>query len=97
MKARVIRTQNYDFPVQALIAIVLIVNGVFLSFSVSPFLLQRESEGLASELLPPEWQNKVSIAFILAFAGWVVGCIATHSLSGAVQEVIPGADTGSGS
>jgi len=70
MKARVIRTQNYDFPVQALIAIVLIVNGVFLSFSVSPFLLQREREGRASELLPPEWQKKISIAFILSFAGW---------------------------
>jgi len=56
--------------VQALIAIVLIVNGVFLSFSVSSFLLRRKREGLASELLPPEWQKKIPIAFILSFAGW---------------------------
>jgi hypothetical protein len=52
------------------IALVLIVNGVFLSFSVSPFLLKREREGRAAELLPPEWQTKISISFILSFAGW---------------------------
>jgi len=61
---------TFSVAVQAVIAIVLIANGFFLSFSVSPFLLQREREGRASELLPPEWQKKISIAFILSFAGW---------------------------
>jgi hypothetical protein len=61
---------TFSVAVQAAIALVLIVNGLFLSFRVSPFLLQREREGRASELLPPEWQKKISIAFILSFAGW---------------------------
>ena len=61
---------TFSVVLQALIALVLILNGVFLSFSVSPFLLQREREGRASELLPPEWHKKISIAFILSFAGW---------------------------
>lgn len=33
----------------SIIAVVLIINGIFLSFSVSPFLLQREKEGRSSE------------------------------------------------
>lgn len=61
---------TFSVALQALIALILILNGVFLSFSVSPFLLQREREGRASELLPLEWQKKISIAFILSFAGW---------------------------
>ena len=61
---------TFSLAVQAVIAIVLIANGIFMSFSVSPFLLQRERQGRASELLPPEWQKKISIAFILSFAGW---------------------------
>jgi hypothetical protein len=56
--------------VQAVIAIVLVMNGFFLSFKVSPFLLQREREGHSAEPLPLEWQKKISIAFILSFAGW---------------------------
>ncbi len=35
-----------------LIAIVLIINGYFLSFKVSPFLLEREKEGRQRDLLP---------------------------------------------
>jgi len=55
---------------QTLITVVLILNGVFLTFSVSPFLLQREKEGRAGELLPPSWQNKITISFIISFLGW---------------------------
>lgn len=33
-------------------AVVMILNGIFLSFSVSPFLLKKEAEGRARELLP---------------------------------------------
>ena len=49
---------------------VLIVNGLFLSFAVSPFLLQREREGLASEPLPASWQQKIAVSFVVSFLGW---------------------------
>jgi hypothetical protein len=61
---------TFCLALQAVIAIVLIMNGLFLSFKVSPFLLRREREGQASELLPPEMQKKIAIAFVLSFAGW---------------------------
>lgn len=54
----------------ALIAIVLILNGLFLSFSVSPYLLQRERDGKAGELLPEFWQRKVIVGLILSDLGW---------------------------
>jgi hypothetical protein len=55
---------------QAIIAGALIINGIFLSFKVSPFLIQREKEGRATELLPTAWQKKITIAFIVSFVGW---------------------------
>jgi hypothetical protein len=56
--------------IQAAIALILIVNGMFLSFQVSPFLLQREREGKAGEMLPVSWQQKITVAFIISFLGW---------------------------
>lgn len=53
-----------------LIAIVLIINGYFLSFKVSPFLLQREKEGKSGELLPLSWQNKIMVSLIVSDVGW---------------------------
>jgi hypothetical protein len=64
------RGWSWSLALQAAIALGLIVNGVFLSFRVSPFLLQQEREGRASELLPPELQKKIFIAFLFSFAGW---------------------------
>jgi hypothetical protein len=58
---------------QALIAVFLVLNGIFLSFRVSPFLLNREKEGRAAELLPASWQIKITIGFILSFIGWWSG------------------------
>jgi hypothetical protein len=55
---------------QAIIAGALIINGIFLSVKVSPFLIQREKEGRATELLPTAWQKKITIAFIVSFVGW---------------------------
>jgi hypothetical protein len=55
---------------QAIIVCALIINGIFLSFKVSPFLIQREKEGRATELLPTAWQKKITIAFLVSFAGW---------------------------
>lgn len=54
----------------ALIAVVLILNGLFLSFRVSPYLLQKEKEGRASELLPKSWQRKIIAGLILSDLGW---------------------------
>lgn len=53
-----------------LIALALIMNGFFLSFRVSPYLLHREREGKQAELLPPEWQRWIAISFVVSFVGW---------------------------
>jgi hypothetical protein len=55
---------------QAIIGCALIINGIFLSFKVSPFLIQREKEARAAELLPIAWQKKITIAFLVSFVGW---------------------------
>lgn len=57
----------------SIIAGVLILNGLFLSFRVSPYLLQKEKEGRASELLPQSWQNKIMVSLIFSDLGWWAG------------------------
>lgn len=57
----------------ALIACVLILNGLFLSFYVSPFLLSRESEGRQTELLPASLQNKIIVSLVVSDVGWWTG------------------------
>lgn len=54
----------------SIIAITMIINGLFLSFYVSPYLLERESEGRQSELLPTSLQKKIVISFIMSLLGW---------------------------
>ncbi|MFZ2205405.1 MAG: hypothetical protein WAV23_02350 [Minisyncoccia bacterium] len=54
----------------ALIAVILILNGLFLSFYVSPFLLKREQEGRQAELLPQSLQKKIIVSLILSDVGW---------------------------
>lgn len=49
---------------------ILIVNGLFLSFYVSPFLLKQEKEGKASQLLPTRLQYAITGSFIISFVGW---------------------------
>lgn len=56
--------------VHAIASLCLVFNGLFLSFSVSPFLLAREKEGRASELLPKSWQNKIAISLVLSDILW---------------------------
>lgn len=53
-----------------IITLVLIANGYFLSFKVSPFLLQREKEGQSGELLPASWQKKIIVSLIISDIGW---------------------------
>lgn len=57
----------------AIIAGLLILNGLFLSFYVSPFLLKRESEGRQQELLPSSLQNKIVVSLIISDVGWWLG------------------------
>ncbi len=58
-----------------IIATVLIINGYFLSFRVSPFLIQREGEGKSGEILPKSWQNKIMVSLIISDIGWWGGLI----------------------
>lgn len=70
----------------AAIAFVLILNGLFLSFRVSPYLLSREREGRAGELLPASWQRKIAAGLIISDLGWwgglalLVYYLLTHTL-----------------
>lgn len=54
----------------SLIAFGLIINGLFLSLGVSPYLLQKEKEGRADELLPDYWQRRVVVSLIFSDLGW---------------------------
>jgi hypothetical protein len=56
--------------IHAIMALALIVNGYFLSFKVSPFLLQREKEGQSAELLPKYWQKKIMASLIVSGICW---------------------------
>jgi len=51
-------------------AIVLILNGLFLTLKVSPYLLKREKQGKSTEILPKSWQNQVLFSFLLSDFGW---------------------------
>ncbi len=50
--------------------IIMILNGIFLSFKVSPYLLKREKNGESSRILPASWQTKIQISFIFSFLCW---------------------------
>lgn len=71
------RTQGFSgIPlVHTVIALVLMVNGYFLSFSVSPFLLKREKEGRSGELLPLALQKKIVVSLIVSDIGWWGGLL----------------------
>lgn len=56
--------------VELLLYILLIVNGCFLSFWVSPRLLEREAVGKAQELLPAVWQRLITVSFLFSVIGW---------------------------
>lgn len=49
---------------------IMILNGCFLSFVVSPELLRRERENRATELLPQNLQTKIVFSFITSFLSW---------------------------
>lgn len=51
-------------------AVIMILNGIFLSFWVSPYLLKKEKEGKDGELMSNSWQTKITLAFIVSFVCW---------------------------
>lgn len=55
---------------QLICIIVLIFNGLFLTFYVSPKLLQREKNGEIAEILPVLLRNKITVSFAISFIGW---------------------------
>ena len=61
--------------IHAIITGTLILNGLFLSFKVSPFLIKREQEGKVKELLPQSLQNKIMISLIVSDIGWGGGLL----------------------
>ncbi len=56
--------------IHAMVAVALIINGYFLSFKVSPFLLAREKVGKQAELLPVSWQRKIIVSLLVSDFGW---------------------------
>lgn len=61
--------------IHAIIAVMLILNGIFLSFRVSSFLLQQEKEGKAGTLLPKSLQRKIMVSLIVSDLGWWGGLL----------------------
>ncbi len=57
------------------IVVILIINGLFLSFYVSPYLLAQERAGRQKELLPNSLQNKIIISLIISDLGWWGGLL----------------------
>lgn len=60
----------FEMNIMMDIALMLGVNGFFLSFVISPYLLAKEKEGKSSDLLPQVMQNKIIFSFIVSFLGW---------------------------
>lgn len=55
---------------QAIIAAILLLNGCFLTFKISPFLLKLEKEKREKKILPKKLQSKIMISFLISFFGW---------------------------
>lgn len=59
----------------SIIVILLILNGLFLSFKVSPYLIQKEREGRSSEILSWSWQKKIIVSLIFSDLLWWLGLV----------------------
>ncbi|HMR55020.1 MAG TPA: hypothetical protein PKD34_00290 [Candidatus Doudnabacteria bacterium] len=55
---------------QAILVLLLIVNGLFLTFYVSPKLLAQERDGRIAEPLSVGLRNKIALSFGISFFGW---------------------------
>lgn len=64
------RYSEWLVAVQVVIVLALILNGLFLTFRVSPYLLERERTGKQRVILPGNWQRKITTSFLVSFIGW---------------------------
>lgn len=60
----------WEAQIQAVLAVFLVLNGIFLSFVVSPYLIERERQGHSAELLPRKLQMQIAGSFVVSFVGW---------------------------
>ena len=51
-------------------ASLLVINGAFLSFVASPYLLLRERQGKSEELLERSWQVKIALSLLVSDFLW---------------------------
>jgi hypothetical protein len=49
---------------------ILILNGIFLSFVISPKLIANEKAGKPEAELPDNWQRLVILSTVISFGGW---------------------------
>lgn len=59
-----------SYRVMLALEALMILNGYFLSFVVSPYLLQKEREGKAREILDIHLQRKIFFSFMVSFCSW---------------------------
>ncbi len=55
---------------RVILIIIMIANGCFLSFVISPDLINREREGREKEILPLSMQRKITVSFLISFITW---------------------------
>ena len=60
---------SHIYILNILLLFLLILNGCFLSFYVSPILLNLEKQGIEKPL-PNNLQNKIKVDFLFSFFGW---------------------------
>lgn len=51
-------------------AVVLLLNGCYLSFVISPLMLKREKQGKDTEVLPKAWQYRIAASMVVSFIAW---------------------------
>ena len=61
---------SVDFAFRLGIIFLMILNGSFLSFVISPELLKREKERRSTEILPQAMQNKIMTSFFISIFLW---------------------------
>ena len=50
--------------------VAMVINGLWLTFWISPRLLERERQGRAKELLPKSWKVGVTLSFFISIITW---------------------------
>lgn len=60
---------SHIYILNIILLFLLIINGCFLSFYVSPILLNLEKQGITKPL-PSNLQNKIRVSFLFSFFGW---------------------------